>query len=761
MVTARDYKIEIDTSYLFNSSLKIGTVINGGAIVKWKDVGLPLLQDSLVYYWRVRFNTLELGEDTLWGESSFIYINGSPEGWSQSEFPQFFKDGLSLIERNIPERKWEFSTTTTSVAIRTAGTSYIPPQGDPLFDTYLEQTLVRVNGVNYEFRGWCLENSLLAAAIDKNTGKIYTPYPSGSGGENCGVSGFEKLNYFNTLYDAASPANPSGAGAQNQANLIEFINSVKPGDYVLMLNHGNAFFSDWSTTLKDKFKNELGADSIDLLASGMPYILLAQKGNVDPVFEDYEPSSGFLYVEKDLVGTSPKGYVTSTLIGPSTDWGTLYRTFRPSELPLTDHFELKIIGVDINGHNSDTLSIAQIDTLALTTVAGLDQYPYIRLLAEIEDSLNLTPYQLEKWQVIYSSVPEGTMNPALIGIASYNSVTKAEGDSISVCYAFENISDKDFTDTLVVQYTITNPVKGIKTETAKLKPLKIDSIVYFCHKFSTKGLEGSNVLQAFVNPKIIKEQYYNNNIVEMSFTVIRDKIHPVLDVVFDGTHIMDGDIVSPNPLITITLNDENLKLIRTNPDGIEIFIQSPKDNVPQSIDILSSDIVSAQQIGGSNKNTFQIEYHPKNMPDGVYTLVVRAKDVAGNTSGVEDYRIKFEVINESSITNFYPYPNPFSSSTRFVFTLTGSDVPSDLKIQIMTVTGKVVREITKSEIGPIRIGNNKTEYAWDGTDEFGDKLANGVYLYRVIIKDAGSFKHRDTAGDKAFHKNFGKLYILR
>ena len=43
------------------------------------------------------------------------------------------------------------------------------------------------------------------------------------------------------------------------------------------------------------------------------------------------------------------------------------------------------------------------------------------------------------------------------------------------------------------------------------------------------------------------------------------------------------------------------------------------------------------------------------------------------------------------------YPNPFSTSTRFVFTLTGSEVPDNMMIQIMTITGKVIREITNAD----------------------------------------------------------------
>jgi flagellar hook assembly protein FlgD len=244
----------------------------------------------------------------------------------------------------------------------------------------------------------------------------------------------------------------------------------------------------------------------------------------------------------------------------------------------------------------------------------------------------------------------------------------------------------------------------------------------------------------------------------MPFTVISDKTHPILDVAFDGVHIMDGDLVSPSPMIAITLNDENKYLIRENSDGIDVYIQYPGQSVPVKVDPSN---YTGKQVGVNGKNVYQIEYNPKSLADGKYILIVRAKDVAGNTSGVEDYKINFEVKNESSITNFYPYPNPFSSSTRFVFTITGGELPQDLKIQIMTVTGKVVREITMAEIGTLRIGNNKTDYAWDGTDEFGDKLANGVYLYRVIIKNASTYHHMNTAGDKAFKKDFGKLYILR
>ena len=81
----------------------------------------------------------------------------------------------------------------------------------------------------------------------------------------------------------------------------------------------------------------------------------------------------------------------------------------------------------------------------------------------------------------------------------------------------------------------------------------------------------------------------------------------------------------------------------------------------------------------------------------------------------------------------------------------------------MTVSGRVVREITQAELGAIRIGNNVSDFTWDGTDEYGDKLANGVYLYKVTVKINGEdIKHRETQGDAVFfNKGFGKIYLMR
>ena len=157
-----------------------------------------------------------------------------------------------------------------------------------------------------------------------------------------------------------------------------------------------------------------------------------------------------------------------------------------------------------------------------------------------------------------------------------------------------------------------------------------------------------------------------------------------------------------------------------------------------------------------------LPYFPQ---DGDYELKVTGKDRSGNTAGSLEYKIEFQVINKPMISNMLNYPNPFTTSTAFVFTVTGSEIPQNIKIQILTITGKIVREITKDELGPLHIGRNITEFKWDGSDQYGQKLANGIYLYRVVTNLNGrsldKYKADEDETDKYFNKGYGKMYLMR
>jgi flagellar hook assembly protein FlgD len=211
------------------------------------------------------------------------------------------------------------------------------------------------------------------------------------------------------------------------------------------------------------------------------------------------------------------------------------------------------------------------------------------------------------------------------------------------------------------------------------------------------------------------------------------------------------------------LKDENRHLALNDTTGMKVKIFYPDRTVRNYV--LGSDSARFTPATLTNgDNTATIDLYPHLTQDGEYELTVSGNDRSGNKAGEVGYKVAFQVINKPMISNLLNYPNPFTTSTAFVFTLTGSDVPQNMRIQILTITGKVVREITKNELGPIRIGRNITEYKWDGTDQFGNKLANGIYLYRVITNLNGQSldKFDDKSGtDKYFKQGYGKMYLMR
>jgi hypothetical protein len=403
------------------------------------------------------------------------------------------------------------------------------------------------------------------------------------------------------------------------------------------------------------------------------------------------------------------------------------------------------------------ITINNLDISGINPVS----YPYLRLIFQTSDTSMLTPAQLDSWIVTYEPMPEGILYPD--EGQEIADIEKDEGEQMDATFVFRNISDKNFSDSILVIYSVFNQEGRFrKTDSLHLKALAAREEQKFPVSFNTLGLGGANDLDVAANPNIIPERYFNNNYLNLeNFVMVnRDNINPILDVAFDGRYILDGDIVAPSPLISVIVKDENEILRKTDTTGVEILIKPPCEECFFERISFSDPAVSWSP--ATEKADFKVEYQPPPFEDGIYTLKVQASDASGNLSGTEPYQVRFEVINESQITNFYPYPNPFSTSTRFVFTLTGSVIPDQYKIQIMTVSGKVVREIMQDEIGPIHIGNNITDYAWDGRDEYGDQLANGVYLYRVILNSPDQdFKHRETSGDRGFTKGFGKMYLLR
>jgi hypothetical protein len=378
------------------------------------------------------------------------------------------------------------------------------------------------------------------------------------------------------------------------------------------------------------------------------------------------------------------------------------------------------------------------------------------------DSNNFTPYELDYWRLTHVPVPEGALAPKMyLNIKD----TLEAGEPFDMQIAFKNISETAF-DSLKIKLVVTdaNNVQHL-LPVQRMRPLAANDTLHVHYNIDTRQLGGLNSLYIEVNPDNDQlEQYHFNNYAFKNFYVLVDSLNPLLDVTFDNMHILNNDIVSSKPDILIKLKDDAGWRLLDDTALVKVQVKFPGEINARNY-TFNSDTLRFTPAANASDNTASINFNPYFTDDGIYELIVSGKDRSGNKTGETQYRVAFEVINKPMISNMLNYPNPFTTSTAFVFTLTGSEIPSEFKIQVLTVTGKVVKEITRAELGPLHIGRNITEYKWDGTDQYGQKLANGVYLYRVVTslngKKLDKYKSERDDTDKYFNKGYGKMYLMR
>lgn len=126
----------------------------------------------------------------------------------------------------------------------------------------------------------------------------------------------------------------------------------------------------------------------------------------------------------------------------------------------------------------------------------------------------------------------------------------------------------------------------------------------------------------------------------------------------------------------------------------------------------------------------KIRFPFRNLTKGLHTITLKAWDVYNNFVTAE---IQFLVVDDGDVTltNVLNYPNPFVSYTQFWFTHNKPFEPLDVQVQIMTITGKIVKTINQSVITE---GFLSREVTWDGKDDFGDRIGKGVYIYKLTVQ---------------------------
>jgi hypothetical protein len=138
-----------------------------------------------------------------------------------------------------------------------------------------------------------------------------------------------------------------------------------------------------------------------------------------------------------------------------------------------------------------------------------------------------------------------------------------------------------------------------------------------------------------------------------------------------------------------------------------------------------------------------IVYPLPHLTQGKHFFWVKAWDNHNNSS-LREVELEIFSSQKPEITDVMNYPNPFSDSTYICYSLYGT--AGKIRIKIFTLSGKLVKEI-ESESGETGFHS----VIWNGEDQDGDRVANGVYIYKVVTQNQGQKEVRA----------YGKAVVMR
>lgn len=205
---------------------------------------------------------------------------------------------------------------------------------------------------------------------------------------------------------------------------------------------------------------------------------------------------------------------------------------------------------------------------------------------------------------------------------------------------------------------------------------------------------------------------------------IVDNIGPDITLYMNDPNFVNGGITDESPLFIAEVADENGINTTGNGIGHDIIL---------ILDGNTADPIILNNFYEADLDTYQsgeVSYQLSDLSPGPHTATFKVWDVNNNSS---EQTLEFTVVEEEElgISHLLNYPNPFTTNTDFYFEHNQVCNSLDVKIEIFTVSGKLVKTILEN-VNSISFRSEPIN--WDGRDEYGDKLARGVYVYRLTIE---------------------------
>jgi hypothetical protein len=225
--------------------------------------------------------------------------------------------------------------------------------------------------------------------------------------------------------------------------------------------------------------------------------------------------------------------------------------------------------------------------------------------------------------------------------------------------------------------------------------------------------------------------YYSNLIVGGTSSVpINDNQGPAIKLFMNNAQFVVGGLTNENPYVFAEVSDSSG--VNTTGNGLGHDIVATVDaNTAHSY--ILNDYYQADM---NRYQSGQVKYQITGLSDGAHHLDLKVWDILNNSStSSTDFVVAKNA--EVALAHVLNYPNPFTTATKFFVEHNQACDYLNIEVQIFTITGTIVKTIQQT----VKTDGFRTEgIAWDGRDEFGDKLGRGVYIYKVTVKNENGSK---------------------
>ncbi|MCB9205292.1 MAG: type IX secretion system sortase PorU [Flavobacteriales bacterium] len=208
-----------------------------------------------------------------------------------------------------------------------------------------------------------------------------------------------------------------------------------------------------------------------------------------------------------------------------------------------------------------------------------------------------------------------------------------------------------------------------------------------------------------------------------SDNAVADETGPTIGLYMNDEGFAFGGTTDENPSLLAIVADSNG--INTVGNGIGHDITAVlDDNTNTTINL--NDYYQADL---DSYKSGKVVYPFTNLSEGTHNLRFKIWDVYNNS---EEAYTEFVVAEsaELALEHVLNYPNPFTTRTEFMFEHNQPCNSLDVQVQVFTVSGKLVKTINETVLSH---GFRNEPIAWDGLDDYGQKIGRGVYLYNLKV----------------------------